>query len=574
MYIITEKWSLIKVINIKTVVDFKIFRIEVLVMNITFLGAAKTVTGSCYLIETKDSKFLVDCGMFQGRSKEVILNAEPFSFNPGELDFMLLSHAHIDHSGRIPKLYMDGFKGNIYATKATMQLCNLMLPDSGHIQETENEWTNRKRQRAGKAPVKPLYTVKEAIECLELFNGVNYDEVVKVTNDIRVRFMDAGHILGSSIIEIWVTEDNKETKVVFSGDLGNNGTPILRDPTIIFDADYLIIESTYGDRLHTLNKGSQKIEKFINIISETIAAGGNVIIPSFAVGRTQEIIYELNKYMDVFGDRVKRILNVPVFVDSPLATSATQVFRENLDCFDEEAKEYIANGDNPLDFPTLKFTQSPDESRKLNERDDSIIIISASGMCEAGRIKHHLKHNLWRKESTILFVGYQAEGTLGRRIIDGATKVKIFGEEISVNARIEVIDGFSGHADKAGLLSWLGSIRKKPKKVFVVHGEQETMAVFAQTITDEIGLPCIVPSRGDSFVVNASNVYENTPNADVQKRFRRLAVVEKLETLREEFEELASILKSDLKQERSDVEIDEVAIKLKIVEKSIIEVLK
>ncbi|AEY66271.1 MBL fold metallo-hydrolase [Clostridium sp. BNL1100] len=543
-------------------------------MNISFLGAAKTVTGSCYLVETKETKFLVDCGMFQGKANEVLLNTEPFSFNPGELDFMLLTHAHIDHSGRIPKLYMDGFKGTIYATKPTVQLCGIMLPDSGHIQEMENEWTNRKRQRAGKPPVKPLYTLEEATDCLSLFKGVAYDEVISVSDNVRVRFNDAGHILGSAILEIWIRENNQETKVVFSGDLGNKGMPILRDPSIIGDTDYLIVESTYGDRLHTLKKETDKIEKFISIISETISKGGNVVIPSFAVGRTQELIYDLNKHMDVFGDKVNEILNVPVYVDSPLATSATQIFRENLDCFDEEAKAYIANGDNPLDFPSLKFTQSPEESRKLNEKAESMIIISASGMCDAGRVKHHLKHNLWRKESTILFVGYQAEGTLGRKIQDGAQKVKLFGEEISVNARIESIDGFSGHADKAGLLSWIRSIGRKPKNIFVVHGEQGVAASFAQTITDELGLQCIVPSRGESYVISGGSIYEHVPSANAKKRFRRLAVVEMLETLKEEFDELSEILKNDLKQEKSDVEIDEVAAKLKMVEKSIIEALK
>lgn len=543
-------------------------------MNISFLGAAKTVTGSCYLVETKETKFLVDCGMFQGKANEVLLNTEPFSFNPGELDFMLLTHAHIDHSGRIPKLYTDGFKGTIYATKPTVQLCGIMLPDSGHIQEMENEWTNRKRQRAGKPPVKPLYTLDDATDCLRLFKGVAYDEVISVSDDVRVRFNDAGHILGSAIVEIWIRENNQETKIVFSGDLGNKGMPILRDPSIIGETDYLIVESTYGDRLHTLKKETDKIEKFINIISETISKGGNVVIPSFAVGRTQELIYDLNKHMDVFGDKVNEILNVPVYVDSPLATSATQIFRQNLDCFDEEAKEYIANGDNPLDFPSLKFTQSPEESRKLNEKAESMIIISASGMCDAGRVKHHLKHNLWRKESTILFVGYQAEGTLGRKIQDGAKKVRLFGEEIFVNARIETIDGFSGHADKSGLLSWIGSIGRKPKKIFVVHGEQGVAASFAQTITDQLGLQCIVPSRGESYVISGGSIYEHVPNANARNRFRRLAVVEMLETLKEEFDELSEILKNDLKQEKSDVEIDEVAAKLKMVEKSIIEALK
>lgn len=543
-------------------------------MNISFLGAAKTVTGSCYLVETKETKFLVDCGMFQGKANEVLLNTEEFSFNPGDLDFMLLTHAHIDHSGRIPKLHTDGFKGTVYATKPTVQLCGIMLPDSGHIQEMENEWTNRKRKRAGEPPVKPLYTLEEATDCLGLFKGVAYDEVISVSDDVRVRFKDAGHILGSAILEIWIRENSQETKVVFSGDLGNKGMPILRDPSIIGDTDYLIVESTYGDRLHTLKKETDKIERFISIISETISKEGNVVIPSFAVGRTQELIYDLNKHMDVFGDKVNEILNVPVYVDSPLATSATKIFRENLDCFDEEAKAYIANGDNPLDFPSLKFTQSPEESRKLNEKAESMIIISASGMCDAGRVKHHLKHNLWRKESTILFVGYQAEGTLGRKIQDGAKIVKLFGEEISVNARIESIDGFSGHADKEGLLSWIRSIGRKPKKIFVVHGEQGVAASFAQTITDELGLQCIVPSRGESYVISGGNIYEHVPSANARKRFRRLAVVEMLETLKEEFDELSEILKNDLKQEKSDVEIDEVAAKLKMVEKSIIEALK
>ncbi|WP_024834309.1 MBL fold metallo-hydrolase RNA specificity domain-containing protein [Ruminiclostridium josui] len=543
-------------------------------MNISFLGAAKTVTGSCYLVETKETKFLVDCGMFQGKANEVLLNDDPFPFNPEELDFMLLTHAHIDHSGRIPKLYMDGFKGTVYATKPTVQLCGIMLPDSGHIQEMENEWTNRKRQRAGKSPIKPLYTLEDATDCLKIFKGVSYDEVIYVSPDVRVRFNDAGHILGSAIVEIWIRENNQDTKIVFSGDLGNKGMPILRDPSIIGDTDYLIVESTYGDRLHTLKKETDKIEKFINIISETISKGGNVVIPSFAVGRTQELIYDLNKHMDVFGDKVNEILNVPVYVDSPLATSATQIFRENLDCFDEEAKEYIANGDNPLDFPSLKFTQSPEESRKLNEKAESMIIISASGMCDAGRVKHHLKHNLWREESTILFVGYQAEGTLGRKILDGAKKVKLFGEEISVNARIESIDGFSGHADKAGLLTWIRSIGRKPKKIFVVHGEEGVAASFAQTVTDELGIQCIVPSRGESFVISGGNIYEHIPSTNAKKRFKRLAVVEMLETLKEEFEELSEILKNDLKQEKTDVEIDEIAAKLKMVEKSIIEALK
>jgi len=422
-------------------------------MKITFLGAAKTVTGSCFLVETQNTKFLVDCGMFQGHSKEEALNEEAFPLNPAELDYIFLTHAHIDHSGRIPKIYKDGFKGEVYATKATVELCAIMLPDCGHIQEFENEWKNKKRIRAGKPPLEPIYTYQDALDCMKLFKKVNYGEPVKINDEIKVRFNDAGHILGSAIIEFWIYEKGKETKIVFSGDLGNKDMPILRDPSIIESADYLVIESTYGNRLHENQKN--RFEYFVDIINETIDKGGNVVIPSFAVGRTQEVIYELNKEKESYDSKLKKLFSIPVFVDSPLAISATEIFRNNLDCYDEEAREYINNGDNPLDFPGLQFTRTPEESKALNERSGSSIIISASGMCEAGRIKHHLKHNLWRSDSTILFVGYQAQGTLGRKLIDGAKKVKIFGEEISVNARIEMIEGFSGHADKEGLLNWI-----------------------------------------------------------------------------------------------------------------------
>lgn len=541
-------------------------------MKITFLGAAKTVTGSCFYVETKNSKFLVDCGMFQGHSKEIVLNAEPFPFNPADLNFILLTHAHIDHTGRIPKIYLDGFNGEIITTKATADLCAIMLPDCGHIQEIENEWINRKRQRAGKHPVKPLYTLQDAIDCMKLFKGINYNEVVKLNDEITVKFNDAGHILGSAIIELWVTENDEETKVVFTGDLGNKDIPILRDPSIIEGCDYLVMESTYGNRLHDLNEN--KVERFVDIINDTVEHGGNVIIPSFAVGRTQEIIYDLHRQKEKYGEKLDKLFNIPVFVDSPLAISATEVFRNNLDCYDDEAKAYIENGDNPLDFPGLQFTKSPDESRALNERNDNIVIISASGMCEAGRIKHHLKHNLWRKESTIIFVGYQAVGTLGRKIVDGAKKVKLFGEEISVNARIEMIDGFSGHADRDGLLTWLGRINKKPKKIFVVHGEEEVMKEFAGLVNSKFKIETIIPSKGESYLVNARSVMESGEKPEVKYQYKRLAVIELLESMKEEFDELAELLRVDLKQEKEDFEIDELRIKLKNLEKSMIEVLR
>ena len=544
-------------------------------MKITFLGAAKTVTGSCYLIESEAGRLLVDCGMFQGYSKENALNEEPFPFNPADLDFVLLTHAHIDHSGRIPKLFLDGYKGEVIATKATAELCSIMLPDSGHIQEFENEWENRKRLRAGKPPVQPLYTHQDALDCIKFFHGVKYDEIITLKDSIRVRFNDAGHVLGSSILEIWVQEEGRETKVVFSGDLGNKGMPILRDPSIIKEADYLVIESTYGNRLHQ-NKES-KIDKFLNIILETVEKGGNVVIPSFAVGRTQEIIYELNKQREKYGDKYDALMGVPVYVDSPLAVSATEIFRRNLDCYDEEARGYIENGNNPLDFPGLKFTASADESRELNEKKESMIIISASGMCEAGRVKHHLKHNLWRKESVILFVGYQAEGTLGRRILDGARRVKIFGEDITVNAKIEMIEGFSGHADRDGLLEWIQGFEIKPRNIFIVHGEENNMVEFSKSILDSFSIESFIPSRGESYIIEPDGAYLSSTDKEkikVKQRFTRLELLDYLDKLKEELDEMSEIVKNDLKREKDDREVEKIKTRLRSLEESIVEVLK
>ena len=415
-------------------------------MKITFLGATKTVTGSNFLVETENKKFLVDCGMYQGAAEDEYENEAPFDFNIEEIDFMLLTHAHIDHSGRIPKLYNEGFRKPIYAHKATCDLCSLMLPDSGHIQEMEVEWKNRKRERKGEKPLPPLYTAEDAARSLELFEPVKYDEIIEITPQIHVRFNDAGHMLGSSIIEVWVKEDGKDVKTVFSGDIGNNDIPLLSEPTMIEETDYLVMESTYGNRLHIRNNEKAKI--FLQVVSETLNNGGNVIIPSFAVGRTQEILYELNKIKETkkddekFLEEYKTLMKTPVYVDSPLAISATEVFKENMDLFDEETQKEISKGDNPLEFPGLNFTTTADESKALNENKIPSIIISASGMCEVGRIKHHLKHNLWNPKNTILFVGYQAPGTLGYSIVHGAKKVKIFGEEIAVNARIEYIEVF------------------------------------------------------------------------------------------------------------------------------------
>ncbi|MEI8199977.1 MAG: MBL fold metallo-hydrolase [Eubacteriales bacterium] len=481
-------------------------------MRITFMGAAETVTGSCYLVETEQTSFLVDCGMHQGQAIETRLNRVPFPFDINQIDFMLLTHAHIDHSGRIPKLFVDGFNKDIYATKATVELCGIMLPDSGHIQEMEQEWQSRKNTRADKPAQDPLYTMQDGIDACGLFKKVLYDTEFSPAPDVRVIMRDAGHILGSAILEIWIKENNgkggEETKIVFSGDLGNKGVPIMRDPTVIDGTDYLVIESTYGDRLH--ENSVNKVDRFVNIINETIARGGNVIIPSFAIGRTQEIIYELNREEEKYKDQRSQFMQTPVYVDSPLAVNATRIFRENEDCFDEEARQYITNGDNPLDFPNLHFTASAEESKALNMSQESKIIISASGMCDAGRIKHHLKHNLWRKDSAVIFVGYQAIGTLGRRLVDGADKVRIFDEEIAVKARIESIEGFSGHADRDGLLEWIGAMKNKPSRIMLVHGEPEVIVSFSRAIAEKFGIETHIPKLDETVELGGQVSREKT----------------------------------------------------------------
>lgn len=542
-------------------------------MDISFLGAAKTVTGSCFMVTTNKYKFLVDCGMFQGQNKEVMLNVDDFTFAPKDIDFVLLTHAHIDHSGRIPKLCNNGFKGKIYATKATTDLCKVMLPDSGHIQENEIEWINKKRVRAGKHTIPPLYTVDDAIRSLEYFEPVSYNEPVYINDNIKAVFRDAGHMLGSSIIEVWVKENGKETKVVFTGDLGNNDTPILRDPEFIDSADILVMESTYGDRNH--KEREDRFEQFLDIVNETIDNGGRVVIPSFAVGRTQEIVYGLNANQEKYGEKYKKILKIPVYMDSPLAISATEIYKDNVQCYDEEARKYIVEGDNPVDFPTLTVTKSVDESKAINESTEPAIIISASGMCEAGRIRHHLKHNLWSEKNTVLFVGYQAVGTLGRRLIDGEKQVRLFGEDISVNARIEYIEGFSGHADQTALLNWFDNIKHKPTNVFIVHGEEESQEVLAGKIKEKYGVNVVIPSRGDVFEITTDRASQIGEEAKERKyRFMCLEILEKLELLKDEVDEMCLILKEDLRHGMDEEEFGQMKSKLRNIEKSIISALE
>ena len=545
-------------------------------MNITFLGAAKTVTGSNFLVEAGGKKFLVDCGMYQGKAALEMENSEEFLYDVNEIDFMLLTHAHIDHSGRIPKLYNEGYRGPIYAHRATVDLCSIMLPDSGHIQETEIEWKNRKRLRAGLEPLPPLYTAEEAEKCLEIFKPVEYDTIIDVADSIQVRFNDAGHMLGSSILEILVTENGKTEKIVFTGDLGNNDIPLLNSPTMIESADYLVMESTYGSRLHMRN--DDKANMFLDIVSETLDHGGRVVIPSFAVGRTQEILYEIDKIKDNHKDddefqrKYQQLMKTPVFVDSPLAISATEIFKKNTDLFEDEVQEKLKHGDHPLEFPGLQFTRTPDESKALNDTYYPSIIISASGMCDIGRIKHHLKHNLWNPSSTILFVGYQAPGTLGRTIVDGADKVKIFGEEISVNARVEYIEGYSGHADQEWLLNFVYSFINKPKHIFLVHGEEESEEVLKGLIEQNTEIPVTIPSFGEKYeVAEIPKLEERSEySKKLEDQYMRLQILEKLDKIKDEINTMSQTVREQkLMKEKPDDEISKLNDKVKKLEEQI-----
>ncbi|MBO5348212.1 MAG: MBL fold metallo-hydrolase [Clostridia bacterium] len=548
-------------------------------MKVTFFGATKTVTGSNFLVEGAGRKFLVDCGLYQGLTKEEIKNAEPFPYDVNEIDFVLLTHAHIDHSGRIPKLYKEGYRNKVYATNATCDLCAIMLPDSGHIQETETEWKNRKRIRRGEELLVPIYDAETAVKSLELFKGVPYNQIIELDDDIHVRFNDAGHMLGSSIIEVWIKENGENKKIVFTGDLGNNDIPLLSEPTMIEDADFLVMESTYGNRMHIRNDDKAKL--FIDIVTDTLRQGGTVVIPSFAVGRTQEILFELDKIKESdldspdFEKKYEILMNTPVYVDSPLAISATEVFRENMDLFDEETQELIKRGDNPLEFKGLKFTQTADESKALNESNESAIIISASGMCEVGRIKHHLKHNIWNPKNTILFVGYQAQGTLGRKIVDGAKTIKIFGEEIAVNARVEYIEGYSGHADQEGLLNFIYSFIKKPDHIFLVHGEEEGQKVLRDKIIETTNLPVTIPEYGETYdLAETVKIFGAMKHENI-KAYKKLEIIDRIETLKEELVDMESIVKEDiLANTVNDDEISRLNERIKALERQIVEIVE
>jgi metallo-beta-lactamase family protein len=458
-------------------------------MFLQVCGAAREVTGSCYVVEVGATRFLVDCGMHQGGDKEEAQNFAPFAFDPLELDFVLLTHAHIDHSGRIPRLVKEGYSGPIYATSPTCDLAEIMLLDSAYIQEMEAEWRTRKARRAGQRSVEPLYNQDDARKAIRLLKPLDYSKSTELAPGVTVVFHDAGHILGSAFLELRLEEQGEKVKVLFSGDVGQPDQPIIRDPEIIEQTDYLIMESTYGDRLHV--RDGEPENELAAILEEAKRTGGNVIIPAFALGRTQELLYFLREILD------KRGLNMPIYVDSPLAARATEIFRQHREAFDEEAWRLVGEPGGIFDFPQLHYTASADESRALNGK-KGIVIISASGMADAGRIRHHLKHNLWRPEAHVVIVGFQAQNTLGRRLLDGEKRVRIFGEEIAVKAHIHDITGLSAHADQAQLLAWASHFRP-PRLTILTHGEAKAAVTLQRLLEEQLHFRVVVAEKNEIF---------------------------------------------------------------------------
>lgn len=483
-------------------------------MRLEFIGADHEVTGSCHYLETGNKHILVDYGMEQGVN--VFENVE-LPVQESLIDYVFLTHAHVDHSGLLPLLYARGFRGQVFMTDATADLCSIMLRDCAHIQSMEAEWKNRKAKRSAQIDaVEPIYTMEDAEGLIKRIVPCHYDTMVQVCDEVQIRFTDIGHLLGSSSIEVWLTENGQTKKIVFSGDIGNKNQPILRNPVMTSEADYVVMESTYGDRYHSKEKVDY-VKELTAILQETFDKGGNVVIPSFAVGRTQEMLFFLRKIK--VEKLVKGHEKFQVYVDSPLAVEATEIFQDNrMECFDGEALELVNAGINPIAFSGLKLAITSDESKMINFNEEPKVIISASGMCEAGRIRHHLKHNLWREECTILFVGYQAVGTLGRAIVEGAREVKLFGETIQVKARIRQLAGISGHADKEGLIEWISAFKEKPKKVFVVHGEDSVCTAFAECLKIEHGQRAYAPYSGTVFNLLSNKFEYETEGIPVQKK--------------------------------------------------------
>ncbi len=484
-------------------------------MKLGFYGAARRVTGACFMLRCEGGNVLVDCGMRQGADADGEYGESGFPFQAEDVSAVLLTHAHIDHSGLIPLLVKRGYGGPILCTEATAQLSTIMLPDSAHIQEQEAAWQNRKNERAGKPTVEPLYTGQDVQRALKLYRGVEYDKKIQLLPSVVARFTNVGHLLGSAAIELFVTENGKTAKVVFSGDVGRDDRPILEDPDEVTQADYLILESTYGDRNHDLTTSADKERELADVLRAALTRGGNIIIPSFAVGRTQEMLYYIKKLIKE--NTVPGLERVPVYIDSPLAIEATKVYERCAEgYYDAETRALAADG-SPFDFPTLHVAVTADESKLINDHKGQAIIISSSGMCDAGRVRHHLKHNLYRADATVLFAGYQAVGTLGRLLVDGVKKVRLFGEDVRVNAHIVQSDGFSGHAGKDELIAWAGGISPKPRRVFLVHGEESALESLEAAL-DARGYCVTVPPLGGEYALTPQQDAADAPKADGKAR--------------------------------------------------------
>ena len=518
-------------------------------MELQFIGAAHEVTGSCHYIQVGSKNILVDCGMRQGGMK---YENVPLPVSASKIDFVIVTHAHIDHTGMLPKLYKDGFRGQVVATEATASLCDIMLRDSAHIQTMEAEWRNKKEKRSGsEEPYEAIYTMEDALNLIRLIAPYSYGNIYTLCDGVRFRFTDIGHLLGSASVEIWLTEGRTEKKIVFSGDIGNKDQPLLKDPALTDSADYVVMESTYGDRLHE-GDWAPPVEELAEILKDTFTRGGNVVIPSFAVGRTQVMLYYLRQIKQ--NNMLPEFKNFPVYVDSPLSVEATEIFLENEDkCYDEEAMALIQQGINPITFPGLRLTISTEESKQILEDYDPKVIISASGMCDAGRIKHHLKHNLWRPDSTILFVGYQSPGSPGRRILEGVEEIKIFGEPVAVKAKIESLRSLSGHADKNGLLEWIGGFKEKPGQVFVVHGDDEVATEFAMTLSEK-GSSAMAPFSGTRFDLATGKFIEITRGVLLSKAAKARMVSESYTRLKLTSKKLQEMIEASTGLPNKDLE--------------------